>query len=294
MTASVRIALISLTTGASSTAAASAAASASSSFVLDDLEVAFGRPTISSRSVCICASDDLVELSIVLRSVNSPGDDREDVVARDELEVVDDAEVRRVRHRHGQGPPVALERQHEILHRQIGRDELRDLRIDLELRRGRPPASGTGGPAVLVMLDFLDEAQLDQVVVDAAAVLLLLALRPSASWSRVIMPFPDESIADAVERQGRCRGRATGSPSGTMVQTARGSRRAVGTDGHAVEDAPSESPVTAGTRYASGSLAGAKLLRHERGRHVADDLERDRADTCRSCRAACGGPGVDS
>ncbi len=51
-----------------------------------------------------------------------PGDDREDVVARDELEVVDDREVRRVGHGDGQGAPVALEREDEILRREIGRD----------------------------------------------------------------------------------------------------------------------------------------------------------------------------
>jgi hypothetical protein len=53
-------------------------------------------------------------------------DDRLDVVARDELQVVDGARVRRVRHRDRQHAADAAQRQHQVLQRLLRRDQLDD------------------------------------------------------------------------------------------------------------------------------------------------------------------------
>ena len=115
-------------------------------------------------------------LSISPRSVYSPDEHREDVVARDELEILEHAEVRRIGHRDGERATVALERNDEVLLRQIRRDHLRDFRIDLESRE-------IDGRHLVLLgqhlgeLDLRNEAELDQVVADARAVLLLLLQR---------------------------------------------------------------------------------------------------------------------
>ena len=68
-------------------------------------------------------------------------DDREDVVARDELEVLEHAEVRRVGHRDGERAALALERQDEVLHAPAPRGSASRFRDRLRIARGRPPAS---------------------------------------------------------------------------------------------------------------------------------------------------------
>ena len=62
------------------------------------------------------------------------GEHRHDVVARDELEVVDHAHRRRVGDGDGELPSVALERKHGVLRRQLRRNELQQARVDLEPR----------------------------------------------------------------------------------------------------------------------------------------------------------------
>ncbi len=51
-----------------------------------------------------------------------PGEHREDVVARDELQVIDDRDVARIGHRDGERATVALERQDQVLRREVVRD----------------------------------------------------------------------------------------------------------------------------------------------------------------------------
>jgi hypothetical protein len=114
-TASVRMPLISLTTGASSICAWSAATltprrcprAARRRPVLDGLE------QLAEVVVLL----DLVVLLEVLAERVLADDDRLDVVPRDELQVVDGAGVRRVRHGHGQHAADAAQRQDQVLHR---------------------------------------------------------------------------------------------------------------------------------------------------------------------------------
>ena len=82
-----------------------------------------------------------------------------------------------------------------MLHREVGRDQLRDARIDLELREvdrrhAVLPRQHLGE------LGLLDEAELDQVVADARAVLLLLLERLVELLARD-EPLADEEITEA-------------------------------------------------------------------------------------------------
>jgi hypothetical protein len=104
------------------------------------------------------------------------GDDREDVVAGDELEVVDDPEVGRVRHRDGQRPSVLLEGEDEVLRREIGGDHLRDFWINFEF--GEVHCRHAVLPRQhLRQLGLLDEAQLDEVVPDTGPACFLFLKR---------------------------------------------------------------------------------------------------------------------
>ena len=62
-----------------------------------------------------------------------PGDDREQVVPGDELEVLDEPQVGRIRHRHGQGPSLPLQRKHRVLKRHVRWNQLGDVGVDFEL-----------------------------------------------------------------------------------------------------------------------------------------------------------------
>jgi hypothetical protein len=59
---------------------------------------------------------------------------REQVVAGDELEVVEQAVIARVGHGHREGPTLALQRQHDVLRRHLARNQLEDAGVDLEFR----------------------------------------------------------------------------------------------------------------------------------------------------------------
>ena len=104
------------------------------------------------------------------------GDDDLDVVAGEELDVVDGVDVRRVAHRHDQRGAGAVHRDALVLLRHFLGDELHHLGVDVEfLQVDR-------GNAVLLgeevgELGLLDEAELGEVVADPAARLLLLVLR---------------------------------------------------------------------------------------------------------------------
>jgi len=101
-------------------------------FLLDDFDVAFFRRDIVEQRLHRGIRR-LVELLDRVAERELARDDRRDVVARDELEVINDPHVRRIGDGDGQRPAIALERQDEIFYGEIRRDQLGDLRIDLEL-----------------------------------------------------------------------------------------------------------------------------------------------------------------
>ena len=63
------------------------------------------------------------------------GDDRLDVVAGHELQVVHREDVRRVGHRDGERRAGLVDREDVVLARDLGGDELQDVRVDLEVRQ---------------------------------------------------------------------------------------------------------------------------------------------------------------
>src|SRR2546422_10470869 len=84
-----------------------------------------------------------------------PGDHREYVAARDELDVLDRRDVVRVRDRDREGPPLALEGQDGVLDGDVGGEQLDDLGVDLEtgqVDRGHAVLAGQhlGGFGLLV------------------------------------------------------------------------------------------------------------------------------------------------
>ena len=105
----------------------------------------------------------------------SRGDHGLDVVAGEELDVVDREDVRRVAHRDDERGAGAVDRDDVVLLADLLRDELDDLRVDLEVvevdRRDAVLLGEEVGE-----LRLLDGADLDEVVADAAAGLGLLVL----------------------------------------------------------------------------------------------------------------------
>ena len=126
--ASIRTRLTSFTTGASS--AARATSSTSSDSAACDLDI-----VLADRA------DDLLErgplLGVVALDGLSDGDfgghHRLDVVAGDELQIVDGEDVGRVGHRHDERGTGPVHRDDEVLLRDVLRDELDDLRVDVEV-----------------------------------------------------------------------------------------------------------------------------------------------------------------
>ena len=104
------------------------------------------------------------------------GDHRLDVVARHELDVVHGEHVGRVGHRDGEGRAGPAERNDLVLVGGFGRDQLDDPGVDLEL------GQVDRGNAVLLAeergdLFVLDEAELDEIEAQLAAVRLLIGQR---------------------------------------------------------------------------------------------------------------------
>ena len=128
LTASVRIRFTSLTTGASSEAFASSAASMSS-LVLDQVDV----------GVVEVAHHVLERGRLVVVAVDGApdrlfrGDDGLDVVAGEELDVVEREDVRRVARGEDQRGPGAVHRDHVVLDRDFFGDQLDHGAVDLEL-----------------------------------------------------------------------------------------------------------------------------------------------------------------
>ncbi len=99
-------------------------------------------------------------------------DNRLDVVARHELDVVHGEHVRRVRHRNRQGGPGPRERKDVVLLSGFGRNELENRRVDLELiqrnRRNAVLLAEEGGDVLV-----FDEAERNEAVTELAPVLAL-------------------------------------------------------------------------------------------------------------------------
>ena len=137
----------------------------------------------------------LVELLDRVAQRELAGDDREDVEAGDELDVVEHRHRAGIGHRDGQGATVTLEGQDVVLERELAGNELGDARIDLEFRQV------DGGHLVLARehpgeVGFLDVTELDQVIADTRAVVSLLG----KSLIELVLcdqPFSQKQIADS-------------------------------------------------------------------------------------------------
>src|SRR2546425_6181959 len=86
-----------------------------------------------------------------------PGDHREYVAARDELDVLDRRDVVRVRDRDREGPSLALEGQDGVLDGDVGGEQLDDLRVDLEAGRSEEHTSELQSLAYLVCRLLLEK-----------------------------------------------------------------------------------------------------------------------------------------
>ena len=123
------------------------------------------------------------------------GQHRNDVVAGDELEIVDHRHGGRIGNRHRQLSPVALEGQNSMLGRQLRRDQLEEARVDLEARQvdGRHTVL-TGEHAY--DFRFRHEAHLDDGQPDALARRGGLLLQRLCQLLTSQQPLFDEEIAE--------------------------------------------------------------------------------------------------
>ena len=165
--------------------------------LLEDLDVAFRRHVVDDAHQVgdLTVHRRFVDLLDRALERELAPDDGEDVVARDELEILEHAEVRRVGHRDGERASVPLEREDECFIARSPGIELGDARIDLEAREihGRHLVLPRED---LRELGLLDEAELDEVVADARAVLLLLLERLFELLARD-EPLAHEEIAES-------------------------------------------------------------------------------------------------
>ena len=192
---------MSFTTGASSIAAASTVALSFLIALFDDLDVAVVVDVVENVLQCVVGVLAVVLVDGVAQRVFA-GDDREDVVAGDELQIVDDAQVGRIGHRDGERAALALEREHQMALRQLGRDQLRDACVDFEVREvdgGHTELPGQHARE----LDLVDVAELDEVVADPHSGGLLLLQRAIQRLARD-EPLSHEEITDALTRAMRC------------------------------------------------------------------------------------------
>ena len=104
----------------------------------------------------------------------------------------------RIGHRDRERASFALEREHQVALRQLGGDQLRDARIDLEVREvdgGHPELAREHARE----LDLVDEAELHEVVADAHAAGFLFLKRPVHCLARD-EPLAHEEITETFTR----------------------------------------------------------------------------------------------
>ena len=228
------------------------------------------------------------------------GQHREDVVAGDELEVLEDLQVRRVRDGNGERAPLALQREQQVLRRQLRRHQSQDPGIGLEARQVHR-REAIGARQHLGQLDLIDRVDLDEGVRDGGAVGLGVALGPIKRLAADVA-FRDEEFRDALRKRGdgtghamRTRGRendAAGSPdtsmprpgisapdpSGPVVLAERGVRVGTGTSGWPRR--------TGRTRCHRKSHVGREALRHAVADavHALQAVERTEWTTAGSAR----------
>ena len=184
------------------------------------------------------------------------GDDRFDVVARHELDVVHGEHVGRIRDRNRQRRAGAAERDDLVLLDRLGGNELDDGGVDLELRQV------DRGHAVLLaeqIGDFLvlDEPEADQIQADLAAVRLLMVQRLLQLGRRDAL-FLEQQLADTNGHRVRpCEDRSTRAATPIV---ARGPRRQLREPACWGEDFDS-TPVTL---FVKQENAG-RIRRHPRG-----------------------------
>ena len=130
-------------------------------------------PAVAAGAVAALRVPALVVLRDRVADRGLGGDDRLDVVARHELDVVEREDVGRIRHRDRQRRAGAADRDDLVLLRGLGRNQLEDRRVDVEL------GEVDEGDAVLAAeergdLLVLDHPQLDERHPQLAAVGLLM------------------------------------------------------------------------------------------------------------------------
>ena len=131
------------------------------------------------------------------------GDDREQVVPGDELQVVEHPGVGGVRHGDGQGASFTLEGEQDVFQREVPGDHLEDLRIHLEpaqVHRGHPILAGQD----LGNLELLDQSQFDQNVAQPVSGGLLLA-QGRRELLTCDEPFADEYVTQPIVAGRSCR-----------------------------------------------------------------------------------------
>ena len=165
--------MTSLTTGASS-APSVERLDVELLLLLEDLEVGVSAASARSSMTFFSSSDVVGAVVVVDGGLDGDlgGHDRLDVVAGHELDVVHGEDVRRVGHRDRDRGAGLVDREDVVLARDVGRDELDDARVDLEVgevdRRDAELLRETLGDVVLG-----DEAELDQGLAELSARVLL-------------------------------------------------------------------------------------------------------------------------
>ncbi len=130
------------------------------------------------------------------------GDDREEVEAGDELEVVEDPGIGRIRHRHRERAALPLQRQHDVLQREVRRNQPDDLDVDFEARQVHRrhailPREDLGD------LEFLDQSQLHQDVAQTVAGRFLLG-QGRRELVTGDQPLANQNVTQPVAPTGRC------------------------------------------------------------------------------------------
>jgi hypothetical protein len=154
-----------------------------------------GAGAVAAISSCPVARD----LAVVLRNRidhgRFRGDDRLDVVARHELDVVHGEHVRRVRHRDGQRRARPRERDDLVLLRGLSRNELDHCRVDVELPEGNRRHAVLFAEEGRDLVVF-DEAEPDQIEAELSPVRALIVQRLLELLRRYALLF-EKQLSDS-------------------------------------------------------------------------------------------------